>query len=234
MTRRVVRLLPVFGALFMSLISPTACSTIEARARAEDLLVDGSSLPPGWVDLGRSVAHNPNILADQGAAGWASVEFAPPGIEWPYRDTASQMAWDFGSGIRAAVLFYTRFRPDGPTIPTALQGWSYHSAVADRISVYCTKPPPVYRGNARTICHVAAQYGRFITVFWAPIDSECLTIADVERILQAMDSRAAESLGRKHNVTPSSDKAMANIVCVAWPRERRSGLIPVQLNSPGG
>ncbi|MBC7261641.1 MAG: hypothetical protein H5T63_06475 [Chloroflexi bacterium] len=196
----VVSVLLLLAGLVLLGISLENCrARPEPEVRAVDLLVDISAFPLGWFVQGGPISAHDNfhILEHEDARDYASVGFAPPEAKFPYEVTASQTIWNFGNSVYAAIEFYTRFRPEGPTTPKVLQGWSYHSKAANRFRLYCTHRTGYVR------CVAIAQYGPFISLFSAPIGAAYnMTTEDLERVLKAIDERMAQRLGKPLPTVP--------------------------------
>jgi len=112
---------------------------------------------------------------------------------------AGQIVWNFGNSLDATLEFYKRFRPSGPTLSKEeLEGWSYHSEVADRFRLYCKVVEPIPEAHIEggwTRCVAVGQYREFISTFSTPIGAEYnMTTEDLERILEAIDEHMARYL----------------------------------------
>ena len=172
------------------------------RVPAEDLLIDVSVFPAGWyITSGPfSARHLPHVLQDQGVIDFADVEFAPPNGAQPWSlPTAAQIVWNFGNSLDATLEFYKRFRPSGRTLSKEeLEGWSYHSEVADRFRLDCEVVEPIPEAHIEggwVSCEAVGQYREFISTFGTPIGAEYnMTTEDLERILEAIDERMARYL----------------------------------------
>lgn len=184
--------------LCIGLVGFPASSTI--RVPAEDLLLDDLSVfPVGWSITSEpfSARHLPHVLQDQWAIDFADVGFAPPdGTKLWSLLNASQIVWNFGNSLDATLEFYRRFRPSGPTLSREeLEGWSYHSEVADRFRLYCEVVEPIPKAHIEggwTRCVAVGQYREFISTFSTPIGVEYnMTTEDLEHILEAIDERMA-------------------------------------------
>jgi hypothetical protein len=178
----------------------------EPKVPAIDLLVDISAFPPGWFVQGGPISAHDNfhILEHEDAQDYASIGFAPPEAKFPYEVTASHTIWNFGNSVYATIEFYTRFRPEAPTGLETLQGWSYHSRVANRFRLDCT------RGGRYPRCVATAQYGPIVSVLSIPIGSACyITTEDLEGILTIIDEHMAQHLGKPLPTVPVGTATLA-------------------------
>lgn len=160
----------------------------------EELLLDESVFPEGWH------AEQP-FDPEQWLPAQQIALFYKDGC--PGRIVAALLeVYRFSDGPRCAAAGYqkeipTWFAPRegrGPwRIPAELP---YQSAVADQFRFGCS----TYRGSSDQVCRAMGQYDEYVLRFQTHVDHEhpeCMSFADLDRILGAIDERMAFYLGKE-------------------------------------
>lgn len=163
----------------------------------EELLLDESSFPEGW--QANEWTYNPRerLPADQTGRSYTRHDCPR------YSVSASHSAYRFFEGANSAVGAYQQYVPiwfapregwEPWTVPAELP---YQSTVADEFHFGCRTE----QGDGAQFCQAVGRYDEYIVRFHIHMDSEpeypdCMSFADLERILVAIDDRMAFYLGK--------------------------------------
>jgi len=181
-------------AVALLLGTPGCCGVITcvpppaAPCPIETLLVNEAVFPEGWEQQG--------VPDSRGAPASFGVERIGIDFSTPTRGVAVQHVYR-AFNTRAAAAGYRDFMSDFSvreeetewTLPTEL---TYRSQVADQFRLGCSTHCP--SGVQR--CQFIGQYGPYVVVFHTYMSSDMMTYGDFERILQDIDRRMAQCLGR--------------------------------------
>jgi hypothetical protein len=146
---------------------------------ALDLLVDGSTLPPGWIRS--SVYTKPNNEGARDMAGEGFLRSEPDCqtclvIEDVHRfDWVSASKWTYGEMSSL------------PGSPRPVPGWTYSSVVADESTVSCYD----FQGKDYTRCYWLARYQEIIIEVDASIVPGRMSLADIQAYVKSIDERVA-------------------------------------------
>jgi len=161
----------------------------------EELLLDGSAFPEGWSAYEGFSNPREWLPADQ--IGRHYVRHDCP----RYSLLASHSVYRFFEGENSAIGGYQRcanswFAPEEDweawAVPAELP---YHSPVADEYRFNCHGP----EGENAWVCQAVGRYNEYVVRLLVDMDSEpeypeCMSFADLERILVAIDERMAQYL----------------------------------------
>jgi hypothetical protein len=174
--------------LFMA-VALQDCAPLQAPAplrpsKTIDLLVDASVMPPGWTMFDRhEVAKGAHHLS---VGDSAEVAFKIEGIT---RGRAGQEVHRYRNSTAAKGVYAEFIRPVGK-IPL---GWTYHSIVADESTFACYD----YEGReSYPVCEWAARYEEYVVIVRSWLVTDHMTQQDLEKVIQAIDSRMAQQLGK--------------------------------------
>lgn len=158
-----------------------------------DLVVDVSCFPQGWYSW-----VGPYQIPDSEKGEEESVY-----VEFHHEEVATDVV---GAGQR--VFRYANERNSGAAFPELVQhyflswymatpwappeDWTYQSGVADRFEFACGEVALLRRYWR---CQAVAQYDEYISVLFAELHPEYMTLGDVERLVAAVDARMALHLG---------------------------------------
>jgi hypothetical protein len=155
-----------------------------------DLLLDESAFPDGWV-----LGGDPYDPEDRMPAEQIVVDFFIH--ECPSSLRAGHYVYSFYGGSRCAEMGYRLkiaiwFAPRdgwGPwAVPAEL---NYESQVADDYRLSCY----THQESGTRTCQAVGRFEEYVVRFVTPISPDCMTFADLERILVAIDERMALYLG---------------------------------------
>jgi hypothetical protein len=153
-----------------------------------DLLVDASAFPGEWgVGEGPGRARPPRDLSlgEDGAVIW----LVPRGR----LAFAHQQVMRFRNATAAVygfqqLRYFSGIFPDDPRVPP---GWSYRSPSAGDWTFACAND-----GARVAWCLAIARYDEFVSVFVAHGEPDGLALAEMERVLRAIDARMDAQLRR--------------------------------------
>lgn len=179
------------GAIFVILFS---CSIREREpiipppCPIEDLIVDISSFPAGWTQNSPPRERNAPIRwgVDKRGVSFSTQEYGGA-IQDVYRGRNLD---DAGKGYFNLSESWFRLREaEGDWyIPSE---FSYESIIADHYRFGCS----IHKPSGFQTCQMAAQYGVYVTRFYTGM-SPLMTYSDLERILQAIDNKMGQCLGK--------------------------------------
>jgi len=185
-------------AVYYSLYLEIACTEGDSPPRSfdiEDLLLDESAFPEGWR---AREPFNPEVRlpAEQVALGFfrdRCPEYSVGAGHDVYRFWGGARCADLGFGYKTRIWF-APWSGYGPwSAPTDL---SYQSPLADRFVLECC----ISQRSDAQVCQALGRYEEYMVRFLVHMDSEpedpqCMSFADLERILVAIDERMAQYLG---------------------------------------
>jgi hypothetical protein len=187
-----------FGLLGDRFVTESLGIEYRAPRRAfpiEDLLIEESVFPDAWH------AHEPFDPKDGVPAEQIAFTLFPDGSRCPSSFVTGYQVYRFYGGERCAEAGYRRktavwFAPwpgcGSWTVPGDL---AHESAPIDRFRVECCTGQET---RVQT-CQAVARYEEFVIRFHTSIDAdhpECMSFADLARILVAIDERMALYLGQ--------------------------------------
>ena len=161
----------------------------------EDLLLDESVFPQGW-----EVGGEPYNPEDRMPAEQIALSFFADTSECPSSLITGHDVYRYYGGASCADMGY---RSKAPTWFSPWEGYdpwrtpaelSYQSPAANRFRLSCC----TRQGSSVQICQATAQYQEYLVRFDTSIDPErpdCMSFADLGRILVAIDERMALYLG---------------------------------------
>ena len=162
----------------------------------EDLLLDESAFPEGWRAQEPFDPHN-GLPAEQ-----IALTLFPDASACPSSLMTGHDVYRFYGGERCADMGHRSETPIwfapwpgcGPwSVPTDLP---HQSPLTDRFRVECCTG----QGSTVQTCQAVARYEEYVVRFHTSIDPEhpeCMSFADLERILVAIDERMAVYLGEE-------------------------------------
>jgi hypothetical protein len=175
--------------LFMA-VALQDCAPLQAPAPARpaktiDLLVDASVMPPGWIIFDRhELTKDAHHLSVGNSAEVAfKIEGIAPAI-------TRQEIHRYRNSTAAKGVYAEFIRPVGKIPP----GWTYHSSVADESVFACYD----YEGREPyPVCEWAARYEEYVVIVRSWLVTDQMTLQDLEKVIQAIDTQMAQQLGRR-------------------------------------
>jgi hypothetical protein len=157
----------------------------------EDLLIDPSEFPSSWRLVAVGIPPDQEERWASEANGF-SLDTGLPEL------TGADLSIYRYKSIRSASSAYDKWEPrDFNSSSIAAQtSWEappelpYESPTADKSRFACH----ISSITKTTICQFMGQYEEFLVVFFTGFDGEHMTYADLEHILQAIDTRMAHYL----------------------------------------
>lgn len=154
----------------------------------ERLLVNQALFPPSWY-----VESPPRPWGwkdSGGAEATAAVDFRQSGS----RARATHMLFRYRDIESAAVQYHLLpwvfYSADRLTPWESPEGLSYQSLTADQFLFGCAEIGlSVTDPNRFATCHVAGQYGKYLSMFTVWLAPEGMSLEDLEPILRALDER---------------------------------------------
>ena len=183
-------LLSACSSILLELTCGGECSYPSPAFPIEELLLDESVFPEGWQARERTFNPRQRLPAEQIALGFY-IDWCPD-----YSLGAGHQVYRFFDGARCADMGY---RSTTPISFAPREGWGpwsvpvelpYQSPVADQFRFNCYSR----QGSSVQTCQAVGQYREYIIGFHTDIDPEhpeCMSFADLERILVAIDERMA-------------------------------------------
>lgn len=174
--------LPLYSALQLQF----GCTGPPDPPRAppiEGLLIDESLFPNGWHAYDNTFNPRKRLPAEQVGL---NLYCAGSG-------GAGQEVYRFSGGSRCAAMGYREETPvwfarSGASSPWSVPGeLPYQSTVADQFRFSCQAQAT----STLRQCQGVGQYQQYIVVFRTYMSPECMTFAQLERILLAIDQRMA-------------------------------------------
>jgi len=156
-----------------------------------DLLLDESAFPDGWLAGGEPYDPEDRIPAERIVADFFVHEC-------PLSLRAGQDVYRFYGGSRCAEMGY---RVKTPVWFAPRDGWgpwavpaelTYESRVADEYRVECY----THQESGTRTCQAVGRFEEYVVRFLTPMSANCMTFADLQRILTAIDERMALYLGK--------------------------------------
>jgi hypothetical protein len=156
-----------------------------------DLLLDESAFPDGWLAGGEPYDPEDRMPAEQ-----IAVDFFIH--ECPFSLRAGHDVYRFYGGSRCAEMGY---RLKTPVWFAPRDGWgpwavpaelSYESRAADEYRLSCY----THQESGTRTCQAVGRFEEYVVRFLTPMSPNCMTFADLERILVAIDERTAFYLGK--------------------------------------
>jgi hypothetical protein len=163
----------------------------ERSFKVADLLLDESAFPDGWLAGGEPYDPEDRIPAERIAVGFFIHEC-------PFSLNAGHDVYRFYGGSRCAEMGY---RAKTPVWYAPRDGWgawavpaelTYESRVADEYRLSCH----THQESGTQTCQAAGRFEEYVVRFLTPMSPNCMTFADLESILVAIDERMALYLGK--------------------------------------
>jgi hypothetical protein len=163
---------------------------------SEELLLDVSVFPEGWQAYEGTYNPRERLPADQIARGYVRHDC-------PRSTLADHSIYRFFEGENSAAAGYRQYIPIWFAPEEGWDPWSvpkelpYESPVAEEFRFNCQVQP---ESGAQT-CQAVGRYEEYVVRFYVHMDSEpeypqCMSFADLEQILIAIDERMALYVGR--------------------------------------
>jgi len=177
---------------FLSEVLGVEYHSPERSFAVADLLLDESALPDGWVTGGEPYDPEDRMPAEQIVVGFFIDEC-------PFSLRAGHYVYRFYGGSRCAEMGY---RVKTPVWFAPRDGWgpwaapaelTYESGVADAYRLSCY----THQDSGTRTCQAVGRFEEYIVTFLTPMSPNCMTFADLEGILAAIDERMAFYLGKE-------------------------------------
>ncbi len=152
----------------------------------EDLLVSEDIMPAGWQALGPPFLPVGDDLVTSESTeirfGVASREPPIQAVQDVYRLATTYSARrHFEDGYLRQVASFD-----------SVGEWTYQSPIAEQSHFGCLD----WAGRATPVCEWAGQYAEYIVVFRTHMTPGEVSLADIERVVKAIDERMAHYLGK--------------------------------------
>jgi len=151
-----------------------------------DLLLDESAFPDGWLAGREPYDPEDRMPAEQIVVGFFIHEcpFSLRAGHYVYRFYGGSRCAEMGYRVKTPVWFAPRdgWGPWG--VPAEL---SYESRAADEYRLNCY----THQESGTGTCQAVGRFEEYVVRFLTPMSPDCMTLADLERILVAIDERMA-------------------------------------------
>ncbi len=152
----------------------------------EDLLIDQGTMPSSWRDVwGPFVPAGHDLCTTECAA----IQFGVAASELPIQ--AEQDVYRYLSMGIAQRTFEKVYLPQRRHLGS-MSDWTYQSPVADQQHFGCYD----WEERDMPVCEWAGRYEEYIVVFWCRMVPGEMSLADIERVVRAIDERMAQYLDK--------------------------------------
>ncbi len=151
----------------------------------EDLLVDEKLMPSGWKALGLPfLPAGDDLVTHESTAIQFGVADREPSIQ------AEQDVFRYQSAGGAQRKFEFVYLPPRRHFDSVSE-WMYQSPFAGQSYFGCYD----WAGRSTPVCEWAGQYEEYIVVFWTRMTPGEVSLADIERVVRAIDGLMVDKLG---------------------------------------
>ncbi len=170
------------GLLLVScmLVEPQAVP--ERPVATKDLLIGLHDMPEGWVVTDGPEDSPWEINVDEGF--WIGFEAVD---SMPHRKASHEIC-RYDNARKAAIIYEDLVVPYHYGETPA--GWTYQSLLADQYHFTCY----TYTGYTNPICEWSGVYEEYIVIFNSGLIPERMSLEDMERIIQTIETRMEQNL----------------------------------------